>query len=297
MPRLATFLFLTLLVPATASAQSSEAEPTAPAAPASGSGGVEPVYGNRSVTPAPGTFSLYVGPNSNIDLNLATGTPLFGTLLEPGLSQVIIAETEVCAFGFCTTTDIPDPLVLSIGGAYAPIENLEVGAMLLVLELAPDVEYATTTLHARYRLVEGPIDVAGQVLFVLPFGNGPFIAEVGMPVRFRGNLRVDTGGYVSFDENGNFGMRIPVALAAQLTPQFFLGGRTGFGVPDFDFGDTYIPLELIGGYTIATGSTVVDITAGAGFPAFLAFGGIYHSRYDSVITEIFQFSLGANAHF
>lgn len=248
-------------------------------------------YGQRSLTGPAGQLSLLAGPvPANLDLaGLGAGT------LEPGLNKLFIKDPEICFGGFCTEVEISDPLFLNLGGSYSILDQLDVGALVLLLELDPEVELQDPVLWVRYRAVDGDAEVAVQALAVIPI-EGSFWMEVGAPVRFRGDLRIDTGGYLSFDDSGNFSLRVPGTIAANVTPNVFLGGRTAIVVPDLDFGDTLMPLEAFVGYTLAGGGPTVDFTLLFGFPAFLAFGG-YADDYGEIITELFHVSLGASFHF
>ena len=280
-------LLIALGIPGLASAQTVGGEPAEPA-PTGGSLG-HTSYSMRNLTGPANTINLYAGPGSNLDLN--------GFLLEPGLNQVFISDYELCFGGFgCTTVEIDDPLFAIIGGSFSPMNDLDVGALLLNMELAPDFEFNDPVVYGRYRLLTGSAEVACQLMFFLPL-QGDFVAEAGAPVRFRGDLRIDTGLYIRFDDDGNFGLRAPLTVVTNLSEAFFLGGRTGLNVPDFDFGESYFPLELLLGYTIAgAGGPLADITLAGGFPFFIALGG-QAEDYEELVTEIFRIALGVNAYF
>jgi hypothetical protein len=281
---LAFLVVAALTVASTAAAQQQPAASEPAVAPTGGT--VATAYSSRGLTLPEGTISIIGGPASNLDLN--------GYLLDGGLHVLVFQDVEVCVLGVCSEIEIDDPAHLWLGGAIGVMPNLEVGAMILPLQIAPDFEYGDLALYGKYRFVEGDIDVGAQLLVFLPTDSDDVNFDVGVPVRFRGPLRVDTGGYLQIDTDGDAGLRIPATLTTNVTESFYIGGRTGFFVPNFDFDNGYIPLKLVLGYTIGAGSGPVDLSLLAGFPFFVSFGD---DRYDELVTEVFQIGLGVNAHF
>ena len=277
------FLVTTVL----AGAAHAQDAPTTTAAP---SGGAAPssAYTGRSITAPTGTFTLVAGPLSNLDLT--------GTAVEGGLNQIFVQDIEFCVLGVCDTFEIPDPLFALIGLSYSVLDELEIGAFLLNLELSPDVEYVDPAAWARYRILEGEIEVGVQAMLWFPVARSDLQLELGLPVRFRGPVRFDTGLYFGFDTDADFAVRVPATVTANVTPEIFLGGRSGIVISDVGNDGLAFPLQFVGGYTVAgAAGPAADITLALGFPYFIVSGG--RGAYDELVTEVFQVSLGANVFF
>lgn len=287
--RLPNPIILTAFLLTTALTGAAHAQDTPPpqAEPSSGAT-LSSAYTGRSITAPTGTFTLVAGPLSNLDLA--------GGLAEGGLNQIFLQDVEFCVFGVCERVEIPDPLFALIGLSYSVLDELEIGAFLLNLELSPDVEYLDPAAWARYRIVDGEIEVGIQAMLWFPVARPDLEIELGLPVRIRGPVRVDTGLYFGFDTDADFAVRVPATVTANVTPQIFLGGRSGIVISDVGNDGLAFPLQAVGGYTVAgAAGPAADITLAFGFPYFIVSGG--RGEYDELVTEVFQVSLGANVYF
>jgi len=75
------------------------------------------------------------------------------------------------------------------------------------------------------------------------------------------------------DRNAYLDLGIPIAGVVQLGDALWLGGNSGVFVPEFDFGNYYMPLVFEAGFTIKNGyMPAADIELQAGWPEFLVPG-------------------------
>jgi hypothetical protein len=184
-------------------------------------------------------------------------------------------------------------LTLGAGAALGVMEDLEVGAMLLPVYLAPDGDFGDIEAYGRYRFLKGDVEVGAQVTVAFPtsthFGLG-----FGAPVLFHlGRMRIDTGLELEliFTDPTVVDIDIPAAFTFDLGDGLFAGARTGLYVPDFD--DVAIPLWGFVGYTLISGNApFIDLVATFGWPRF-----IWTGVGDSVEIDTFDMVLGARFFF
>jgi hypothetical protein len=210
--------------------------------------------------------------------------------------------------------DVDDTFVsLAFGGSYGIMDDLQVGAEILPLQLSPEFLYGEPELFALYRFVRGQVDVGGRIALAIPFRDEdnvhlefyvPVLIHLGTTARLDLGLNLDLefGEGASFDddtgepEDFGYSWSIPVAFAFQATPNLFLGPRTAFGWSEFDIGETiFSPLGIFAGYTIARGDgarPMLDIIASFDFPFFFSWGELYP---DTVTTDVW--ALGLTARF
>lgn len=191
---------------------------------------------------------------------------------------------------------------LDAGAAWAPIKNLQVGALAAPIALSPDVEYGNPRLYARYQLTEGAFQIAPELGFVFNKAN---ILSVGVPMRFKINpaARLDVHPFLLIDLPGSddldgtetaFGLSIPVELAISLTRSIYLAVQTGFELPNFD-GDGFIPLGLQLGYSLPNEADTawIDLYLGFRFNIFMPLS----PELDAPNTDSWTLALGAAFHF
>lgn len=251
---------------------------------ASSAGGqVNPVfYSARPITLGVGVLRVDIGPPDFALLNRAPLQSPIGravgygfTISDPGAGDVGVG--------------------LGIGAAYGVIDKLEVGALLLPIQMAPDGDFGDMVLYGRYAFFnKNEFEIAGQVRMQIPtdtdFGLG-----LGVPVRIHitERLMMDTGAELQFvfSDDALVNLDLPVAISYNITEQFFVGGRTGLFI--IDFSDLAIQLGAQGGYSIArSGVPFVDITAWFVWPALLTTLGD-----DAFHADVWQLGFGANFFF
>jgi len=185
-------------------------------------------------------------------------------------------------------------LRLTFGAAYGIMDDLEAGATLMPIYLAPDGDFGDIELYGRYRfLSEGPAQIGAQLTVAIPtdtrFGLG-----MGLPVQLRfGQVRIDTGAELEliFGDHTVVDLDLPVAIAFDIIDGFFAGVRSGFFLPDFD--ELAIPLQGHVGYTLMSGNApFVDLVASFGWPRFLWTG-----YGDNLDLDTFDFIVGARVFF
>jgi hypothetical protein len=244
--------------------------------------GIEATYASRGITLAEGTLRIDVGPYEH-------GINDSGIILGPlGVDNYGI---RVQHFGQAGSND--NLTFMGIGAAYGVFDELEVGALLVPVLLAPNGAFADMALYGRYAFFKRDwVEVGGQLAMSFPTGSRNFGLGFGAPVTFRfiDRLRIDTGLELELGLHSGgdqyVGLDIPIAATYNITDSGFVGAHLAFTA--YDFQGLVVPLGAQGGYTLVTDSVVVDFTGKATF--FLA-----TDRVD-VVTPEFQFIFGANVH-
>ncbi|HRE87831.1 MAG TPA: hypothetical protein PK095_01715 [Myxococcota bacterium] len=191
---------------------------------------------------------------------------------------------------------------LDAGADWAPIKNLQVGALAVPLSISPDADYGDPRLYVRYQLTEGAFQIAPELGFVFNKAN---ILSIGAPMRFKINpaARIDVSPMFLVDLPGSddadgtetrFGLSIPVEVAISLTRSLYLAVMTGFELADFD-GDGVIPLGLQFGYSLpsAADTAWIDLFLDFRFNAFIPLA----DGADVPYTDYWTLGLGARFHF
>lgn len=193
-----------------------------------------------------------------------------------------------------------------LGGVAAGFTaDLELGAFLVPLALAPDADYADPWVYGMYRLVSNNLLEVGLYSgFSLPV-QSDFRIHGGLPLLFRAmdSLRINTGGYlgVLFSDPAIASLEFPLQVAVQASPSFFIGPELGvclgssarpmaspqmadtclYSLPR-EFDNLAVPLGVFGGYSVANDRGVpwVDLRYGfrfidvdQGFDAFVLHAG------------------------
>lgn len=184
-------------------------------------------------------------------------------------------------------------LTLSAGATYGITSDLEAGAIIMPLYLAPDFDFGDIELFTRYRLLDGDIQIGLQGTVALPTASN-FGLGVGAPVLFKlGKVRIDTGVELEiiFTDPTRVDLDVPVGVTFALQDGFFVGGRTGLFFADLE--DIAIPLYGHAGYTIIAGEApFIDLVASFGWPRF-----IWTGPGDAADIDTFDFILGGRFYF
>ncbi len=197
------------------------------------------------------------------------------------------------------------------GAGVGITDDFEAGALLLPILLSPDGGFGDIQVYGMYRFIEGEAEVGARLELNLPTDTD-FGVAFGLPVllRFSDAIRVDTGLTLNIATDPTVvGLAdpllpqpiptrstagIPLVLNFNATSEIFLGGRTGFGVADFEnFGDTvFIPLGFQGGYSLeASKSALIDLGVRFEWPFFITPGG-----NDAVNANFYRILIGAEAY-
>lgn len=209
----------------------------------------------------------------------------------------VLTTRGTMATGFRVVSDTAAALV--VGGGYGILDDLEVGATVLPLQLAPDFEYGDPSIYGVFRFLRGSVDLGASLSLTFPV-QGDFVMAPGVPVLFHlgESMRLDTGLFVPivFDSPDTYAvLSIPVRFSVNVIPELFLGASTGLEMVEFDPDFTTIPLGFHAGYTIAQGDTggpLLDLMAGFRFPAFL----VPASDGDVVVTRRWVLTFGARLY-
>lgn len=191
--------------------------------------------------------------------------------------------------------------ILAVGASYAPIDNLEVGAIVLPLQLSPTFKYGNPALYGVYRLLDGDFELGAGLAAYLPVQSGSdFALQLGVPMLYHlsPTMRLDTGVHLQmiFSDPMSNVLNIPVGLTVNVNDNIFLGARIGLNGTLKNFGDTVaIPLYLRAGYTLAnnaTGGPLADLVLQFGFPGFLSLGA--SEPVSTLQTAYWQLTVGGN---
>lgn len=170
---------------------------------------------------------------------------------------------------------------LNVGAGFGITPDLEVGALVLPLQLTSEFAFGNPSVYARYRFVRtDQIQVGADLRLVVPARSGSsFGVQLGVPVAFYVNetFQVQTGLYYSssFSDPLVHGLSVPAAFNLNLSDNLHLGLRTGIELPFRNPGEGLtLPLGLEVGYTLAQAGNrpLVDIAPYFNFPAFLTPG-------------------------
>ncbi len=269
-------------------------------------GGQSVAYSTRRLTLPKGTLRVDFAPADRAMLNNGLGLgggapvcvtlPIVGTICGGGgggASSTGISLTDGADMGISAY----------IGAGFGVIENLEVGAILLPLNLAPSGvdTFGDISLYGRYQFVDGDTQVAGQLTLQVPTATD-FGIGLGLPVKFGigENAALNTGLRLSMvfaDPDMIMGLNIPVELAFNVSPNLYFGGFTGFNadLQPTTFESLHIPLGVFGGYTLDLGNKMLlDVTAQFGFPNFLSITKAKGD--DAIVTDGWQIVFGATFH-
>jgi hypothetical protein len=191
--------------------------------------------------------------------------------------------------------DVDDTyLSWGVGIAITPVRRFELGIQFAPVLYVPRTRYGDLESYGRF-LIFGSrhVDIAAQLVLQFPTRND-FGMGFGVPMVFRlhPRVRLDVGVELELviynapdgdrDVRPNFDL--PVALAFNLTPRFFVGARAGVFV--YDFRDASAPFGGFVGYTVGRRHTA-DFTA-----AFTGYFGDTNRVWELILGITGRFWLG-----
>lgn len=195
-------------------------------------------------------------------------------------------------------TALPNTVIdsqIPIGIAYAPINNLEVGA---ALPIALDNSFSHLPVWLTYQFIDGAFQLGVRHAFYVPLQTGSaFGYQLSVPMMIRtGFLRMETAAAFDFFSSSPFTFRfsVPFRLGFQITPAWYAGFQTGVQVAKTGNVDPLFVMPLYGfvGHTITTKGTPVDISLRVGFDNFVN----VNSTTPAAVTAR-HFSLAAGLNF
>jgi hypothetical protein len=223
------------------------------------------------------------GETSEEGLGAEEGYPLVYTQRPLTLGEGLLridAELEfvkLCgsAAGITVCSDLD--AALAVGAGYGITSQLEVGATVLPLALAPEVDYGDPSIYGKYTLVEGELEVGARLEVWFPV-RGDFAVQVGVPIDWKPvrGFALHSGAFLTImaTDPTHAAVSIPFVFVVNATDSLFFGLATGvvFAVTDPGPGDTLeVPLGLELGYSVPGegGGPLLDILGGFEFASFI----------------------------
>jgi hypothetical protein len=233
--------------------------------------------------------------------------PTFATkaFAEDGEEPAVYAQRDIilqkdlirpeAMLGFSKFAGVDDLYIQVFGSAaWSPATNLQVGALAVPLTISPDTEYGDPRLYARYRVLDGDIQLAPELGFTF---NGANILDLGLQTQFTLNkasfVRVAPTLTIDFEADAKrFGLEVPVELAISASRQIYGAFRTGLYVPQFDFDIASIPLGVEVGYSFAKNDVAwFDLYAQFTLPALIT-----PTADEMFHADTFMIGLGGRIH-
>lgn len=253
------------------------------------------------VAPQGGTLPLQLAARPLVNTRgtlTILASPINPLLLQAGFTSFHLGvNTSVGSFSADTSH------YLIAGASYVPVDNLEVGAIVLPLQLSPSFKYSNPALYGVYRLLDGDFELGAGLALYLPVESGSkFGMTLGVPMAYHlsPTARIDTGVQLtmSFTDPMVNTLNIPVGVTVNVTDNVFVGARIGLTGNLKGFGDSVaIPLYLRAGYTLAnnaTGGPLADLVLQFGFPGFLSLGA--SEPVSTLQTAYWQLTVGGNVY-
>ncbi len=180
----------------------------------------------------------------------------------------------------------PETFYFGAGAALGVADDLEVGALLLPILMAPSGNFGNLETYIRYQFLHEAFQLGVQGTLQIPT-DGEFGTGIGLPAiwSITEGIRMDTGVEFEFLTGPvRFNLDIPLALAFTVVDSFFLGPRTGVHIDDFN--GAAFPLGIFMGGTIAE---KVDITGSMNWP-WLVYASPYYETFNP---DVIEFTVGA----
>jgi hypothetical protein len=191
----------------------------------------------------------------------------------------------------------------SLGASFGVFESIEVGAVVLPLEVLPTVVYGDPSVHGTFRFLKGSFELAGylgttfithnakdpELMLPVLNENAGVVLEPGLLARIHGggHFKLDVSALLPIQLGAgvnDLGLSIPVEVALNLVDWFHVGASTGFGIvnlnDDPSLSGSYIPLGLIAGFAFGHDRPVVDLDALFRWPDFVTPGAT--QKFDAV---------------
>lgn len=169
---------------------------------------------------------------------------------------------------------------LGAGVGYGITDQIEVGAVLIPLQLSPNFAYGDIPLYGRYLISETDtmqIVAHGQINFPTgskTYGTGGYFGisgALGIRNKLSNEVVFDGAAQMGLDfitDNTTFYINVPLVLNYKMTPESFVGLRSGLNWRGKQLaGNLAIPLGVQGGYTLVEGK--LDALAWFQFDRFL----------------------------
>ena len=197
-------------------------------------------------------------------------------------------------------------LDLNVGVGFGLVDNVEIGALVAPLALSPSERetYGDPEIYARVQLTQGQAQIGGQLSVSIPvLDDSDVILTPAIPIKLQlgdqAHLNTGVALPIEFqDDDVVVRLNVPVELAVNVTPEFFIGANSALltdVTPDgFDAG--VIPVGAFTGYSFALGNnSVLDVQAGFSFINLIGFGP-NSVRPDTVDENSYQITVGATLY-
>jgi hypothetical protein len=195
----------------------------------------------------------------------------------------------------------------ALGASFGVFESIEVGAVVLPLQVLPTVVYGDPSAHVTFRFLKGGFELAGyfnatfithnamdpEVLLPVYNESAGVVLEPGLLARVHGgrHFKLDIGALLPIQlgyKVNDLGLSIPVELAVNPIDWFHLGASTGFGIVDLQhdpsLSGAYVPLGLLAGLAFGHDRPAVDVDAVFRWPRFLNPGN--NAQLDTVDFQV-----------
>lgn len=180
---------------------------------------------------------------------------------------------------------LQSPLNLDVSARFGVLDDFEISAVVLPLQMLPSVAYKSPRFEATFRLLKGVVELGARLgmTFVRQDEAQGVAIETGVPVLIHlGDVgRIDMGVFVPMDFNTGtavsgdltgqsktgaavsddlpgqstaIGLRLPIQLLYNVLPTFYLGARTGVGTAHVSDAGRHldVPLGILGGYSFGS---------------------------------------------
>jgi len=196
--------------------------------------------------------------------------------------ELRIAGISACAtFAGTTRCESATATALHLGAGIGVLDQFEIGANVLPLQLSPEFAYGNPSVYGRIQFLRGSdVQLAAQAQVVIPVRDGSKLGfSLGLPLwyNFTDLLQLQTGLFYSatLTDPVNQNLNIPLRLNFNLNDNVHIAGLTGVGFNlDAPGNSLAIPLGIEGGYALAgiNNRPVLDVVASFQFPTFLTPG-------------------------
>lgn len=186
-----------------------------------------------------------------------------------------------------------DPAVgIALGAAFGITDDLEVGATVVPLTLAPSAGYGDIPLYGRFRFLRGNFQLAGHLGLNIPTSTDFGLTPGVVGLFETNNLRLDFGVLVPLRFGDQLGkaLNIPITVSYNFTDNLWAHIRTGVNLPNFD--TLVIPLGFGGFYAVGKGNQpMLDLGVTFDWPLYLQTGG-----GDALVFDAFTIGVAARFH-